>query len=132
MLIVICTVALICTLVYIANDTPERRHEKAERARADREYEASMRFAAAQPARTSEQVAADIELDEARFGAEIAAARLHGWAAYADAPYDCWPHRGEPEYDADRAASNAADARLARAIERRRAAFAPGVASDEH
>ncbi len=43
-LIVCCTVAVIWTLLRIAENTPERLRERAERAQADREYEASVRF----------------------------------------------------------------------------------------
>jgi hypothetical protein len=112
----------------ITVNSPNYLRSKRERAQADREYEASRRFQARLDARTPEQVAADKELDEARVGAEIADARLHRWFEnpnFANAPSDCYPWRGEPEYDSDRAESTAARARLTLAIERRKSCVYP-------
>ena len=113
-LIVFCTVAIIWAMLSIADNTPERRRERAEQAQISRECEAAARWAAARAARTPEQVAADIELDVAQCGvSEFREGDYNpDWMRDVDFGYDRAAHAAESR------------ARLTRAIEGRRAAFA--------
>jgi len=104
MIIIFCTFAVIWAMFTIADNSPERRREKAAQRQAERECDASMREAAALAARTPEQVAADRELAEAR--------EVSGY-------YPEFVKGTNPE----------AYARTVRAIERRRAAYAPAARS---
>jgi hypothetical protein len=113
MIIIFCTFAVIWAMFTIAENTPERRREKAAQAQGDSEYEEAVRFRAQQEARTPEQVAADRELDEARCYV----------SEFREGDYN--PDEMEDmNFGYDRAAHAAESrARLARAIEGRKAAF---------
>lgn len=103
----------ICRTIEV--NSPDYQRAKRERAQADREYEASKRFAAAQAARTPEQVAADKELDEAECYA----------SEFREGDYN--PDELDDMMFGYDTAAHAAEsrARLARAIEGRKAAFSP-------
>jgi hypothetical protein len=99
----------------IAVNSPHYVRSKRERAQADREYEASKRFQARLAARTPEQVAADKELDEAQCYV----------SEFRKGDYN--PEQLEDmKFGYDRAAhADESRARLARAIEGRKAAYSP-------
>ena len=102
----------VCRTIEVSS--PDYQRAKRERAQADREYEASVRFRAQQEARTPEQVAADKELDEARCDADTVMWHACQYEGATD-------EDGVPWWEVYAISRE----RLTRAIERRKAAFAP-------